>query len=260
MRGPVSCRSYMRHCPPVPQVCGCWWPCYCFFAYAWLLFVAAAVLRYVWMGKTISKFRLGCMLGVMMGLSIVPLSEGLNFKSDSTQLMFGKCLRRRKSVHTHTHTLSLFLSFSLSLSLTLTHSLSLSLSLSFSLPLTHYHVFTGLASSFAATFFYALLYVSVERAMASSDDKEDTERETPTDPLRLIFWQAVLAVGILLVAFAGHHAAYGVPLPELDSSFVYPVIRLVKAGWFVVCVLLERMFISLRKLIVHANVGGVAFG
>jgi drug/metabolite transporter (DMT)-like permease len=49
-----------------------------------------AVLRYFWMGRSISKVRLVCMATVMLGLSIVPLAEGLHFNSDSSALMFGE--------------------------------------------------------------------------------------------------------------------------------------------------------------------------
>ncbi len=44
-----------------------------------LFFLGTAVLRYFWIGKTLSGSKILYMMGVMVGLSMVPLYEGLTF-------------------------------------------------------------------------------------------------------------------------------------------------------------------------------------
>jgi hypothetical protein len=106
-----------------------------------------AVLRYFWMGKSISGTRVLFMLGVMAGLSVVPLNEGLHFHEGSGLLM------------------------------------------------------VGLGMSFASTFVYGVLYVHVERSYAAEG------LNASCDPLKLIFWQAVLACGLLLAGMVFWTAA-----------------------------------------------------
>jgi hypothetical protein len=42
-------------------------------------FAGTAVLRYFWIGKSLSGYKILYMVGVMAGLSMVPLYEGLTF-------------------------------------------------------------------------------------------------------------------------------------------------------------------------------------
>jgi hypothetical protein len=56
---------------------------------------------------------------------------------------------------------------------------------------------------------------------------EKDESPVSVDPLRLIFWQSVLAVSVLLLCFVCHYVTYAVPLPALDISFLSPVALLI---------------------------------
>ena len=59
----------------------------------------------------------------------------------------------------------------------------------------------GLGMSFASTFVYAVLYVHVERSYSAEG------LNASCDPLKLIFWQAIMACGILILGFFVWYAA-----------------------------------------------------
>ncbi len=148
-----------------------------------------AVLRYFWIGKTISGTRVMLMMGVMAGLSIVPLNEGLHF--GEVRLREKKQDAGRKKC-----AYSSFLQGSGILML-------------------------GLAMSFASTFVYGVLYVHVERSYAAEG------LNASCDPLKLIFWQAVLACLLLLGGMAFWVGAVDADVLQLKAGEKRSIVELI---------------------------------